>query len=373
MTDSQVFFATNRNLLCDENGQIEDSLISPVGPRFGIHPSDFRVGIAKVTITESKGKSIRSRANADVRYQSASLAPEKRDETGEYVERGSDDVYPLLIKALRRYSNAGKGETPPKRWSALVFVPGFNYSFQDSIERGALLAHIYATENHRLVPFVFSWPSDGELLFAYTDDREDAEYSGAAAARAFRVFIKHLAGTKRGERCLSSAFLVAHSMGAYALRYAVQHLERRGDKSVSLFDAAILPAADEDADSLESKEKLLPLSKLAGQIVVYVNRNDAALKFATDSPRLGQQGPRTRGIDTIPVPVTTIHCEENFHHKSDITEHQYYRLSPYVIRDIRAVLDGQEASRISYREELKSGNYRLSIRRTRAAVRLSRR
>ena len=81
-------------------------------------------------------------------------------------------------------------ERPSLPWhhptTALCFVPGFDYSFRESLERAALLAALYSKDNaSALVAFVFSWPSDGRLsLSAYLSDRMDAELSGPALARA---------------------------------------------------------------------------------------------------------------------------------------------------------------------------------------------
>ena len=50
-------------------------------------------------------------------------------------------------------------------------------------------------------------------------------------------------------------FLVAHSMGVYMLRHMVQNVQERG---TSLFNTAILAAANEDRDALGSDDKLRP-------------------------------------------------------------------------------------------------------------------
>lgn len=354
-----VFFATNRNMITD-NG-----VVVPVpadsGPRFGPHPSDFRVGSAEVEIRMAgEGSAPGTKIGDEARFVKAELAEEYYDsEAGEFVEKGSDMLFPALMEALGEL-NLDRYRAGVRR-SALVFIPGFAYTFRESIERGALLAHLYSTDVHELVPFVFSWPSDGTVWFAYDDDRRDAELSGAAAGRAFRTFVRYLFRQRREGICISATFLVAHSMGAYALRHAVQEVIKRPEDVFQLFDVAVLPAADEDRDALVRGEQLLPLSRLAGEIVVYSNRRDKPLKYADSPPRMGHRGPPAGTEDVFGAPVTVVRCEDVDRSGEDGTRHQYYRVSPEVVRDISAVLSGDQADGEAFRnrQPLRDGIYRL--------------
>ncbi len=357
MTTMKVFFATNRNMISDENGNA-DQAPSNGGPRFGIHPCDFRVGTAKVDIkTRELVKG--TKVDDEACFVSAKLAKETYDnETKEFTKKGSDKLLPELMGALHEITNCQDGSR--KKRSALVFIPGFLYSFRDSIERGALLAHLYSTETHELVPFVFSWPSDGDL-FAYDDDRRDARLSGEAAGRAFRTFARYLSRQRRDGNCISAAFLIAHSMGAYALRHAVQKIIKKPEEVFQLFDVAVLPAADEERDALERGELLQPLSRLAGEVVVYTNRYDKPLKLAVSPPRMGHRGPPPRTGETFGAPITVVRCEDVDRWGEDLTRHQYYRMSPEVVRDISAVLnvDLADSKERLNRQEVEDGSYRL--------------
>ena len=352
MPEMTVFFATNRNLITVDGS--EDG-----GPklRFGPHPADFRVGTAGVAINE-RAKVRGTKVDDEVEFSSVQLADEVYED-GKFKRKGSDDLFPELMKALEALKDGKSGSSV--RRSALVFIPGFNYTFQESIERGALLAHLYSTESHELVPFVFSWPSDGTIWFSYDDDRRDAELSGAAAGRAFRSFVRYLLRQRREQQCISAAFLVAHSMGAYALRYAVQEVVKRPDEVFQLFDVAIIPAADEERDTLGHREKLLPLSRLAGEIVVYTNKRDKPLKFADSPPRMGHHGPPPGTEESFGAPITTVSCEDVDWPEKDETRHQYYRISPEVVQDITAVLNGDrpEAGAFGNRQSKRDGGYRL--------------
>ena len=362
----KVFFATNRNLEVNSTNEIEQVLSSPQRPRFGIHPHDFRIGTAQVEINLKKkvhGEPIDDNATF---YGHAQLAKEICTEDGKYEVRGSDKIFPELIETLRE-SN-GKGQRNGVRCSTLVFIPGFNNSFEESIEGGAFLAHLYSSDDHRLVPFVFSWPSDGEFLpRAYWSDRVDAEISGCAGARLLACFLTFLAELGQSERCSSSAFLIAHSMGAYLLRFAVPKLQKMPTPIAPLFDTTILVAPDVDVDVFNATDKLQPIDQLTKQVLVYVNKDDAALSKARHlhggSARLGHNGPATTTAEKLAVPLTTIRCHKaDFNFEDSYSKHRYYRSSIAVVKDIKAVINGVDPDEISYREKVQDRTdiYRLN-------------
>lgn len=359
MEQMTVFFATNRNMVTDEDGGANQKGDEDE-PRFGIHPADFRVGIAEVEIVV--GERLRgTKVDDEARFMTARLSEEKYEsQIGEFTKKGSEELFPALMGALDALNN--KRSASGRKRSALVFVPGFAYTFQESIERGALLAHLYGTDEQELVPFVFSWPSDGTIWFAYDDDRRDAKLSGEAAGRAFRTFVKYLLRQRRDGNCISAAFLVAHSMGAYALRHAVQEVVKTPDHVIQLFDVAVLPAADEDRDALERGEQLLPLSRLADEVVVYVNKRDKPLKLADSPPRMGHRGPPQGTEEIFGESITIVSCEDVDRSEEDETRHQYYRISPEVVRDITAVLNGDPPGAETFRNRqfVWHNSYRLS-------------
>ena len=167
MTTIEVFFATNRNLI-DDNTQGSEH-------RFGIHPSAFRVGTAKAKISNEISRNMSAEKFNDINARLVCLNIDKEIyHDGEYIIKGSDKLFPKYMAALKTINNQQDEQCN----SALVFIPGFAYDFHESIERAALLSHIYSTKKNRLVPFVFSWPSDGKLFFSYNNDLEDAKLSG---------------------------------------------------------------------------------------------------------------------------------------------------------------------------------------------------
>jgi len=181
-------------------------------------------------------------------------------------------------------------------------------------------------------------------------------------ARAIRKFVDFL---NDGEPCRRRLHLVVHSMGNWALRHTVLGLRALMDEGrlPKIFDNAFLMAADEDEDCFEAAQKMAALTQLASAIHVYHSRSDLALKVSDTTKgnmdRLGANGPRS--FSGISARISAIDCG-----KVDFTEvahanHQYYRLRPEVIRDVRQVLEGQlEPDEIDGRQVVESGRrYRI--------------
>jgi esterase/lipase superfamily enzyme len=83
------------------------------------------------------------------------------------------------------------------------------------------------------------------------------------------------AARAKGRRC----FLLAHSMGNWALQAAVETWFAHGNGDAFMFHEAVLAAADEIATSFEfgPAGRLSGLSRLARRTSVYYNRNDKVL------------------------------------------------------------------------------------------------
>ncbi len=352
MTKVKVFFATNRNLITSRRDFDSNSSTIDGRDRFGIHPSDFRVGTAKVKVLDVNGNEnteniIEHKAMFIV--GSLKVFPEVYEER-EYSSKGSDKLFPAYMEEL---NTIGKKQTN----SALVVIPGFNYNFEESIERAALLSHIYSTDENHLIPFVFSWPSDGKLWFSYDNDLRDAKLSGETSGRTFRAFIRLMIKMKKEEECISSAFLIAHSMGAYALRFAVKELQRTPSDMKPIFNSIIIAGADEESDCFLDDRKMPNLFKLTSDVIVYANKADKALRHADNQPSLGHHGPASRTADLFKEKLTVIRCHEVDYPYYDPTRHQYYRISREVVQDISLVMQGVE--KFEDREPVSEGVYKL--------------
>ena len=222
----------------------------------------------------------------------------------------------------------------------LVLLPGFASTFLISMSRAAQLATAYGADS----VFCFSWPANGVVSRTeYRRDREDAEKSGLAVARSLARLFAFVGSAKAAERPRLN--IVAHSMGNFALRHAMQNIRKVEPDLLDrvIFDGALLMAADDDEDALSAATKLAPLLGIAKRVTVYSNGGDLALgggAWLNLRRRLGHEGPKN--LTSLPKAVTWVDCSAVGRTSGDGGSehwgHQYYRLSPQVIRDVAQVL-----------------------------------
>jgi esterase/lipase superfamily enzyme len=240
----------------------------------------------------------------------------------------------------------------------VVFVHGYNVSFRGALATAARIRGTFGGGARRVEVAAFSWPSDGSLkpFLAYRRDRTDAATSGPALARALLKLAEFLHEVRRGEECGGRIHLMAHSMGNYVLRHAVQELRRHGGGELPrIFDQVLLLAADEDYDALEHDHKLQLLPTLASGVNVYFNRGDTALVISDrtkrNPTRLGSQGPRSPL--NVPGSVTLVDTSEVV---GGLIEHDYFLSDAVTVRDIARVLAGEGAHSIRGRRYVPSQN-----------------
>lgn len=333
----KVYFATNRRFL----GTLKN-------PRFGDRchvdgPSFYRVGTA----------TLRKQSDDLDNGYSVEQVLVKGEGNTKSDNRGSDSLFDEIRQDLA---------DDPR--DTLVYIHGFANTFESSISRAAQLCENYTVgpynAKHPLV-FAFCWPSNGAVTppWEYFSDRDDAREAGPAMARTMLRFSDYIKLKKNP--CNQNIHLVAHSMGNWALRHAVQALAKEdfGGRLETLFQNAFLMAADEDDDTFERDDKLKPLLKLARRIHIYHSNDDLALvvsdKTKFNPNRLGFEGPRN--LSTIDDKVISIDCEEVDDTEFAHVNHQYYRRRPEVIDDVRHVLAGLRPNNIPDRDEIQSGRH----------------
>ena len=234
---------------------------------------------------------------------------------------------------------------------ALVFVHGYNVKFEDAVRSASKLASGLAAAGTPVAPLLFSWPSDGSMLpfVAYNSDRNDAKASGPAFGKAFMKLAEFLNDATPREECGQSVHLVAHSMGNYVLRHALQTIRKLSAGNLPrVFDQVLLMAADEDDDTFEHDHKMGQLTRICSQVTVYFNRSDLALhtsdKTKGNPDRLGTDGARLPGA--LPARIAQVDCSEV---ATGAVKHSYYVDSDQVIADAGAVLRGEHHADISRR------------------------
>ena len=326
-----VFFATNRNLIAGRSGADFGPGYNPDGPaalRFGFAEipeaalsDDQRLSDIKITVAAERLDPHRPRATIV----------------------GSAEIFEMIRAKMESHER-----------DTVIFVHGYGSSFRNALRHAAFLKRRYDARPFNMV--LFSWPSDGELvpLMSYYSDRTDAKASGAAIARAMLMVNEYMTRLRAtGRACAQCLHLMAHSMGNYALRHAVQAVRGElGDEPPRLFEHVFLFAADEDDDTFEHDHKLRLLPRLARNVHVYFNPRDLALvvsdKTKTNPDRLGSDGPRL--TDDLPRKLTLINCRDVAKtDKRDRLGHDYHRYVDAVVRDINQVLTNVSPEKIKGR------------------------
>lgn len=313
-----VYFGTNRNLTGAEANPDFGPQFNPDGP------AALRFGVAEVPETCF---------NNDDRLRDIRITvmPEKVAATGRDQLLGSRALFEQMRRKMTRHQR-----------DTVVFIHGYGNSLRSALCHAALLRKVYDAVPFNM--FLFSWPSDGKLIpfMSYYSDRNDAKASGPAMARAFLKLHEFLENMAKEERCEQRLQLMAHSMGNYALRHAVQGIRAElGESPPRLLDKVFLFAADEDDDAFEQDHKLRLLPQLARQVMVYFNPRDMALtvsdKTKGNPDRLGSDGPRL--LDDLPRKVVLVNCRDVARTDPDDSYgHDYHRYVPEVLGDVNQVL-----------------------------------
>jgi esterase/lipase superfamily enzyme len=343
---TRVHFATNREEI------VENGVVTGFGPRLNPKsPLWLRYGAADME-PGKKGDNPFRIAKLDVAPENIPNTPEAE---GEKVLLGSDAVFQGLRQRLIDNDS-----------DLVMMLHGYACDFANALSNAAEVKTAYGTKSFPIETAIFSWPADGTIVpfISYASDRDDARSSAKAIARALQRFLAYLADLSRQVRdgtlpkeqlCRAKIHLVAHSMGNYALRNALQALisDYGGKTLPRVLHTIFLMAADEDNDAFEDEKKLARLPELAEQVYVYFARNDNALVISDVSKgnpdRLGATGPRT--LTSLPQKVTLVDCTE-VSSTGSVTDanHQYYRKRAEVIADVRQVLAGKPPEAVTGRE-----------------------
>jgi esterase/lipase superfamily enzyme len=132
----------------------------------------------------------------------------------------------------------------------LVFIHGFDNTFEDAITRAAFNREFLAASGKPATDttvLAFSWPSLGKIFSFpvpdadYRHDQKMATLSGMHLM-SFFAQIEPLLRTARANG--SRSYLLAHSMGNLALESAVENWFLHGNGNAELFNVSILAAGD---------------------------------------------------------------------------------------------------------------------------------
>jgi esterase/lipase superfamily enzyme len=270
----EFLFATTRREAADAQ---------PTGVSYGGERAPLSFGAASVRIPEDH-KIGHIELPSSWSLFGISLSSSAPDEREHFIVKRvvslSEDAFDRVIKA----KNAK---------TALVFVHGFNTTFQDALYRNA---QIVWDLQYNGLSVLFTWASRGDII-NYVYDKESAYLARTA-------FIALLEKLKR-DFGIEQVNVLAHSMGNLIV---VDALASNAQTSNPVQIARLMMAApDVDRDQFEA---LIPKSKaIVGSMTLYASSADRALlasrKLAGDVPRAGDVptgGPVTLpNLETIDV------------------------------------------------------------------------
>jgi esterase/lipase superfamily enzyme len=176
---------------------------------------------------------------------------------------------------------------------AIVFVHGYNTSFDHAVYRSAQISYDLKFDG---AAFLYSWPSGGAVA-SYTYDRESAEGSAPYLRQFLEMVVK-----ETGAKSIS---IIGHSMGNQPLLDVLKDMKSAAPAGV-VISQVILAAPDVDADNFTNLAQRI--EGLAQGVTLYAASNDRALIVSRNfwrNPRAGDvlaAGPLiVPGMDTIDV------------------------------------------------------------------------
>lgn len=219
----------------------------------------------------------------------------------------------------------------------VIFVHGFNNSFEDSIFAAADIWHF---SGRRGVPIAYSWPAGAKGLLGYFKDRESGEFT----VFHLKEFLLQLSQIPE----LEKIHIVAHSRGTdvttTALRELIIAVRAQGKDPKQVLKIRNLVLAAPDLDFAVVRQRLIAegFGASIGQITVYVNPGDTALGLAQAILTGERFGKLTH--DQLQKPEKTIFAEVktvNFisiEGVKGLTGHAYFRTNRNVLSDIATII-----------------------------------
>jgi esterase/lipase superfamily enzyme len=150
---------------------------------------------------------------------------------------------------------------------ALVFIHGFNNTYEDSVFR---LAQIVHDSKMQATPLLFTWPSRAEII-AYEYDKESTNYSRTALEQALR--------TLAADPNVKDITVMAHSMGTWLAMESLRQMGIRDGHVNSKIHNVIL--ASPDIDIQVFAKQFVEMGEPRPKFTIFVSQDDKALAFSS--------------------------------------------------------------------------------------------
>ena len=180
-----------------------------------------------------------------------------------------------------------------KSGDILVFVHGYNNSFDDVMKRHRQLEKDLGAVGYRGIVVTFGWPSDTSAI-NYLEDRSDAR---AVALQLVTGVIQRFAKFQQPD-CEVNVHLLCHSTGAFLIREAFDDADDRAVIAAQNWTVSQVALIGADVSSHSMREGSSSTSSLyrhAVRLTNYMNPFDSILKLSNAKrvgvrPRVGRVG-----------------------------------------------------------------------------------
>lgn len=332
-----VWYATNRRRRAKPDGSLaEQPYGADIGEAVGDNEPPIYFGIAEISVPDNRAVgTLRTPRWWRLEFRAN---PEKHFYVYSTSECKDEDAWTSDLRT--HVSSNSPGEQNPSDDDLLVYIHGYNTTWQADVERAAQLG---LDLNFRGPVVSLSWPSMGRV-HDYESDARLADVSRAPFSSLLRRLMKN-AGAKR-------IFVVAHSLGN---RIALQGLtDATSDTGSTQSDLThvIFAAPDVDGDYFAQQMKLFAQQTKgwgdgkAPQLTLYacgvdlpleVSRLLAGARRAGDArPEITRLFPPAEYIDA----TTVVKDDPN----DDGWGHSYFCSNSGVLRDMIDALHGTRAS-----------------------------
>ena len=232
-----------------------------------------------------------------------------------WQQRSSDDFRIRLVAAAATFPDPLVTDIADQKHITL-FIHGYNNGWAQSLATYEKVAsQLYDGPNSLGELISFDWPSKGSLL-GYLPDRLEARQTGDDLTAVLGELYDWVSAQQvdtaddPSTACRARTSIIAHSMGNYALQYAMNAVWTRKNRPllVSLLQEVLMVAADVDNDIFRDGEQIQHapgegLSNLSYRITALYTGRDNVLGCSAGLKHFGKRRLGRSGLDrTYPLP-----------------------------------------------------------------------
>jgi esterase/lipase superfamily enzyme len=279
-----------------------------------------------------------------------------------WTKRTLNQFKAALVAAAQAFPDPIATPTESQKHITL-FIHGYNNNWSESVHRYDDIATKLFDGPTSLGELIsFDWPSKGSLL-GYLPDRAEARKTADDLTTVLSTLYDWMsdqqiaASANVSDACRAKTSIIAHSMGNYALEYAMNAVWTRKNRPllVSLMQEVIMVAADVDNDLFRDGENVSHgdgegLANLSYRITALYTGRDNVLGASAGLKHFGKRRLGRAGLDrTTPVPdnVWDIDCSTLLNpavNGIDIHGEYFNPAETSVYALMRGILEGRDRS-----------------------------